>query len=151
VIQKEETMRVRRSVTFAGAAAVLGAAGALLAPAAASAHSATHTLQFTSEVRTFARFTTITLAEQDTDLSTAGKIIGFDEVNVTLGTTTSTADITFDLNGGLLDGTLTISRSTGTAAGPVTGGTGSFAGATGTITGTPITKRKEALTITYGS
>ena len=37
------------------------------------------------------------------------------------------------------------------ATGPVTGGTGSFAGATGTITGTPVTKKKEAITITYSS
>jgi transposase len=77
---------------------------------------------------------------QDTDLAIAGKIIGFDEVHVTLGTTTNTAAITFDLDSGLLNGTLTIDRSTG-----------SFAGATGTITGTPVTKRKKAITITYHS
>jgi hypothetical protein len=35
------------------------------------------------------------------------------------------------------------------AVGPVTGGTGSFAGATGTITGKSVTRNKEAITITY--
>ena len=144
-------MRIRSPVIAAAAAVALGTAGALLAPAAASAHSATQTLTFTSVVRNFVSFTSTTGAEQDTDVTSAGTVIGFDEVSVTLGTTANTADIAFALNGGLLYGTLTISRSTGTAAGPVTGGTGSFAGATGTITGTPITKRKEALTITYGS
>jgi len=144
-------MRIRSPVIAAAAAVALGTAGALLAPAAASAHSATQTLTFTSVAKNFISYTPATLAEQDTDLSAAGKIIGFDEVTVTLGTTANTADIVFALNGGLLDGTLTISRSTGTATGPVTGGTGSFAGATGTITGAPVTKKQEAITITYTS
>jgi hypothetical protein len=56
-----------------------------------------------------------------------------------------------EYNGGLLDGTLTISRSIGAATGPVTQGDGSFAGATGTITGTSVTKKKEAITITYST
>jgi hypothetical protein len=144
-------MGIRRSIIATGAAAALGTTGALLAPAAASAHSATNTLTFTSVAKNIVRYSTTALAEQDTDLSTAGKIIGFDEVTVTLGATTNTADIAFALDGGLLDGTLTINRGTGTATGPVTGGTGSFAGATGTITGTPLTKKQEAITITYSS
>jgi hypothetical protein len=102
-------------------------------------------------VRNFVTLASTPGAEQDTDVSTAGTLIGFDEVTVTIGTTTNTADIAFDLNGGLLDGTLTISRSTGAATGPVTGGTGSFAGATGTITGTSVAKKKEAITITYSN
>jgi hypothetical protein len=148
---KEKIMRIRKPITAAAALAALGITGALLAPAAASAHSATKTLTFTSVANNFVRYSTATLAEQDTDLSAAGKIIGFDEATVTLGTTTNTADFAFDLNGGLLYGTLTINRSAGTASGSVTGGTGSFSGATGTITATPVTKKKEAITITYSS
>jgi hypothetical protein len=105
-------MRVRRSVTAAGAAAVLGTTGALAAPAAASAHSATHTLTFTSVVRKFVNFTATTFVQADNDSSGPGKIIGFDEVNVTIGKTTNRADIAFALSGGLLDGTLAISRKT---------------------------------------
>ena len=144
-------MTVRRPIIAAAAAVVLGITGALLAPAAASAHSATQTLTFTSVVRNFVSFTSTTGAEQDTDVTSAGTVIGFDEVSVTLGTTANTADIAFALNGGLLYGTLTISRSTGSATGPVTGGTGSFAGAIGTITGTSAAKKKEAITITYST
>jgi hypothetical protein len=48
-----------------------------------------------------------------------------------------------EYNGGLPDGTLTISRSIGAATGPVTQGDGSFAGATGTITG-HVSHQKEA-------
>ena len=144
-------MTVRRPIIAAAAAVVLGMTGALLAPAAASAHSAAQTLTFTSVVRNFVSFTSTTGAEQDTDVTSAGTVIGFDEVSVTLGTTANTADIAFALNGGLLYGTLTISRSTGSATGPVTGGTGSFAGAIGTITGTSAAKKKEAITITYST
>lgn len=144
-------MGVRRSIIAAGVAAVAVGTGALLAPAAASAHSAAHTLRFTSVVRDFVRFTTTTGAEQDTEFSSAGKIIGFDDLNFTLGTTTNAADIVFDFNGGFLYGTFTISRSNGAVTGSVTGGTGSFAGATGTITGTSITRKKEAITITYST
>ena len=144
-------MTVRRPIIAAAAAVVLGSTGALLAPAAASVHSAAQTLTFTSVVRNFVSFTSTTGAEQDTDVTSAGTVIGFDEVSVTLGTTANTADIAFALNGGLLYGTLTISRSTGSATGPVTGGTGSFAGAIGTITGTSAAKKKEAITITYST
>ena len=144
-------MRVRRSIIAAAAAVVLGSTGALLAPAAASAHSAAQTLTFTSVVRNFVSFTSTTGAEQDTDVTSAGTVIGFDEVSVTLGTTANTADIAFALNGGLLYGTLTISRSTGSATGPVTGGTGSFAGATGTIKAKAISGTKHAVTITYST
>lgn len=142
-------MRVRKSIIAAGAAVVLGSTGGLLAPAAASAHSAAHTLKFTSVARKIVFYTKTTFAEQDTDVTSPGKIIGFDEVYGTLGKTTNTADIAFALNGGFLDGTLKISRRTGAATGPVTGGTGRFSGATGTITGTSVTRNKEAITITY--
>jgi len=49
--------------------------------------------------------------------------------------TTLTAEIAFDLDGGFLYGTVQISSSH-PATGPVTGETGSFAAATGTIAGT---------------
>lgn len=143
-------MRVRRSITAAGAAVVLGTSGAL-APAAASAHSAAHTLTFTSVARKFVSFTKTTGAEQDTDVSAAGKIIGFDDANFAIGKATSRAGIAFVLDGGFLYGSLTISRSTGAARGPVTGGTGRFSGATGTIIGKSVTRNKEAITITYST
>ena len=52
-------MRVRRSIIAAGAAVILGTTGTL-APAAASAHGATHTLTFTSVARKFVHFTKTT-------------------------------------------------------------------------------------------
>jgi hypothetical protein len=114
-------MRVRRSVIAAGAAGILGTTGAL-APAVASAHSAAHTLTFTSVARKFVRLSKTTGAQQDTDLSTADKTIGFDDANFAIGKTTSSADIAFVLSGGFMYRTLKVSRRTGAATGPVTGG-----------------------------
>jgi hypothetical protein len=143
-------MRVRRSIIAVGAAVVVGTTGAL-APAAASARSAAHTLNFASVVHKFVRFGKTTGAQQDTDISAADKIIGFDDANFAIGKTTSSADIAFVLSGGFLYGSLKVSLSTGAAAGRVTGGTGSFSGATGTITGKSAGKDKEAITITYST
>ena len=54
-------------------------------------------------------------------------------------------------NGGLLYGTLTLTHNGAYAHGPVTGGTGPFEGATGTITAKPANASgtHSAVTITY--
>jgi hypothetical protein len=52
--------------------------------------------------------------------------------------------------GGFLYGTFTISLKTGAISnGKVTGGTGAFAGATGTIKAKDLSSTKTAVTITY--
>ncbi len=57
---------------------------------------------------------------------------------------------TVETNGGFLYGTFTLSLKTGAVTnGKVTGGTGAFAGATGTIKATTISSTKHAVTITY--
>jgi len=70
-------MKVLRS-TLAGAAVVLGMTGALAIPAAAGAQSAAHTLKFISVTDRSVVFTKMTGGQQDTDVNTAGKTIGFD-------------------------------------------------------------------------
>jgi hypothetical protein len=49
----------------------------------------------------------------------------------------ASAVIAYAENGGLLYGTLTLTRNGALARGPVTGGTGTFKGATGTATAKP--------------
>jgi hypothetical protein len=73
-------MKIRRSITAAGAAAVLCGTAALLLPAAASAHDATHTLKFIAVEENSVAFTTTTQGVQDTDFNSAGTIIGFDNL-----------------------------------------------------------------------
>jgi hypothetical protein len=95
-------------------------------------------------------FTRTNFGLQETDVNSMGKIIGFDDVNVTFTSRTSaTARVTVDIKGGFLYGTVTSTNGGKTFAGKVTGGTGPYKGATGTITGKAITSSKTAVTIIY--
>jgi hypothetical protein len=144
-------MKLRTSLAAAGAAVVLGTAGALVLPAIASANSATHTLKFTAVQKATVSFTKTTGANQETDVNAAGKTVGFDMIYFAATSATSGAvNITVDTTGGFLYGTATVSVKTGAITnGKVTGGTGSFAGATGTIKAKSISRTKTAVTITY--
>jgi hypothetical protein len=143
-------MKGRKSIIAVGAAVMLGTTGALVVPAVASAHSATHTLKFTSVEKKSIEFTKATGGQQDTDVNSSGKTVGFDMLYFGKATATSAAvNITVDTKGGFLYCSGTISFKTGKASGKVTGGTGAFKGATGTLKGTATSPVKEAVTITY--
>ena len=144
-------MKLRTSLAAAGAAVVLGTTGALVLPAVASAHSATHTLKFIAVQKATVSFTKTTGANQETDVNAAGKTVGFDMIYFAATSATSGAvNITVDTTGGFLYGTATVSVKTGAITnGKVTGGTGSFAGATGTIKAKDLSSTKTAVTITY--
>jgi hypothetical protein len=143
-------MKGRMSVIAVGAAVILGTTGALVVPAVASAHSTTHTLKFTSVEKKSIEFTKASGGQQDTDVNSKGKTVGFDMLYFTQASATSASvNITVNTKGGFLYCTGTISFKTGKASGKVTGGTGAFKGATGTIKGTATSPVKEAVTITY--
>jgi hypothetical protein len=147
-------MRIRATMAAASAAVVLSITGALVLPAAASAHGATHTMKFVSVLKKLVIYTKTTVAEQDTDVDSAGKAIGFDELYATqTGKTTGTAAVAYAEHGGLLYGTLTLTHNGAFAHGTVTGGTGMFKEATGTITAKPANASgtHSAVTITYTS
>ena len=143
-------MKVRRSIAAAGAAVVLGTTGALL-PAVASASSATHTLKFISVATKSVMFTKTSGASQATDVNAAGKTVGFDMIYFKATSATSAAvNVTVDTAGGFLYGTGTVNiRTNAFSNGKVTGGTGIFKGATGTIKAKNISNTKTAVTITY--
>jgi hypothetical protein len=143
-------MKFRASIAAIGTAAALGVTGAILLPAAASAHAVTHTLTFTSVQQAQARFSATSTGSEDKDVNKAGKVIGYDVLNFTVNPTTGKvrAGVTLDTAGGFLYGVLQVSSSLVTH-GTVTGGTGAFAGATGTITATNKTATRTAVTITY--
>jgi hypothetical protein len=141
-------MKVRRSIAAVGAAVVLGTTGALALPAMASAHSASTTLKFTATTVKTLKFSASNLALQETD-TIGTKVIGFDNVNLTLRSMTSaTANAAFDLKGGFLYATAVTPNGT-TFTGKVTGGTGPYKGATGTINVKSGTGNKAAITIVY--
>jgi hypothetical protein len=145
-------MKIRTSIAAASAAVILGGTGALLIPAVASAHSTTHTLKFTAVQQKSANFSKTTSGQAENDLNRAGKIIGFDVIYFAFNPKTQTAsgDLTLDTHGGLLYATLKFTSNPVTH-GSVTGGTGIFARATGTVTGKGLNKSgtRTAVTITY--
>ena len=148
-------MKIRTSLAAAGAAIVLGTTGALVLPAVASAHSASTTLKFISVTKSSTMFGKTSGGQQDTDVNAAGKTVGFDMLYFkSVSATTGNVNVTVDTTGGFLYGTLTINFKTGVISnGKVTGGTGSFAGATGTIMAKNLNPAgtRTAVTITYST
>ena len=146
------SVKVRTSIAAVGTAALI-AAGVLALPAAASAHTTTHTLTFISVTKSSTMFTNTTGAQQDIDVNSAGKIVGYDMLYFTANSkTTAAVNVTVDTTGGFLYGTLTVNLNTNAVTnGKVTGGTGVFCGATGTITAKDLNKAgtRTAVTITY--
>ncbi len=128
-------MKVRRSIAAIGATALVGT-GAFVLPALASASSTTHTLKFISKEKNSVMFTKASGGQQDTDVNAKGKTIGYDELYFTAASaTTGAVNVALDTTGGFLYGTLTVNFKTGKISnGKVTGGTGAFKGAAGTIT-----------------
>jgi len=142
-------MKIRTSIAAAGAAVVLGSAAGLALPAAASAHPATHTLKFTAVSVDRVMFTSTNFGDQETDVNSTGKTIGFDDLNVTFTGPSGTGDVALDIEGGFLYGTIATTNAGKTFSGKVTGGTGPYKGTTGTITAKAISSTKAAVTITY--
>jgi hypothetical protein len=146
-------MKIRTTMAAGAAAAIVGT-GAFVLPAAASASTTTHTLKFTAETKSSAAFSNSAEAEQDTDVNGAGKVVGYDMLYLVVVSSTSAAiNITVDVNGGMLYGTATLNGEGVVSNGKVTGGTGSFKGATGKFTVKSLNKAgtRHAVTITYGT
>ena len=145
-------MTIRTSIAAAGAAVVLAGAGAVLLPAVASAHSTTHTLKFTAVTLKGGNFSKTSGGGADQDVNSAGKVIGFDVTNYGFNPTTKaeSLNVALSTSGGILYGALKPSNGP-TIKGTVTGGTGTFQGATGTIVAKQLNKAgtKTAVTVTY--
>jgi hypothetical protein len=133
-------MKFRRSIGAAAAAVVLATTGAL--SAAASAQSTTTTLKVIAVTKSTVTFSMTSGGEQDTLVNAAGKTVGYDMLYFgQASAATGSLDVTFDLSGGFLYGTAVYHVKTGAITDrQLTGGTGSFAGATGTFTPKPLNK-----------
>jgi hypothetical protein len=156
-------MKHRTTIAAIAAAAAIGAACAFLVPAAsasagasageaAGASATTGTLRFTSVAVTQADYTATVSSAQDNDVNKAGKVIGYDLLHVVFNPTARTAavDVVFVNQAGFVYGVATASNSP-VLHGTVTGGTGSFKGATGTFVAKNLNSAgtKAAVTITY--
>jgi hypothetical protein len=151
----EAIMKLHTALMAAGVTAVLSITGAFVLPAVASAHSATHTLEFSSYEMPGISFTKTRYGQQDTDRNAAGKTIGYDVMHFTnTSANNATVNIAGDFSGGLLYATFSerLSGKLGAVShGKVTGGTGAFTGATGTIKVKFVATNVKQVTITYGS
>lgn len=114
-------------------AVAAGTGGFLLSQA--SAGTVTHTLSFTAVQQAAANFAS-TSGELDNDVDKSGKVIGYDILSIAFNQKTkkATIDVALVTDGGMLYGVMPTSAPV--SAGRVTGGTGTFQGATGSITAT---------------
>jgi len=108
------------------------------------------TLKFTSHTDNTTLFTDQTSVSQNTDLDVAnpGTNIGYDVTYITTTTTGNTADAALAIDGGFLYATFT-SRDGQNWSGKVTGGTGKFLEANGTVTAKTTGPNDLAVVVDY--
>jgi len=133
-------MNKRLRIAALGGAGVL-AAGATVVPAALATPSATsHTLHFTAVTQKQTSLNKTTFIQDEKDVHN-GKIIGYDVIRFhQTSQTTAAGLVAFGSKGGFLYGKLTLNFNSPIARGPITGGTGAYKGATGTIVGKNLNK-----------
>ncbi len=138
----EDIMKLRASIAAIGTAVALGGTGAFLLPTAANAHAMTHTLRFTAVQQATANFSKTIGGAADKDVNKAGKVIGYDVLRFSFNpkTNTTTIGVALDTKGGFLYGVLRESNGP-VSRGRVTGGTGIFHRAAGTITARALGSR----------
>jgi hypothetical protein len=146
-------MKHRIAIAAIATTAALGGACAFLVPAAsASTAVKSHTVTFTSVEEAAHNYSRTVSSQQDKDVNGSGKVIGYDMLYTVFNPKTETAKLTFTavLNGGFVYGVANASSSPVTH-GTITGGTGAFEGAKGTILAKNLNAAgtKTAITITY--
>jgi hypothetical protein len=144
-------MKVRTLIAGIGAAAVVGSGGLLLTTSA-SAESAPHILKFVSAEVNAIQYSATALAATDDAFSTSGELIGFDVLHFTTNPVSGEVriDAAVNLKGGVIYGTLTSAAITSPIIiGKVTGGTGAFRDAAGTIVATAESATTSLVTVTF--
>jgi hypothetical protein len=146
-------MKHRIAIASIATTAALGGACAFLVPAAsASTAVKSHTVTFTSVEEAAHNYSQTVGSQQDKDVNRAGKVIGYDMLYTVFNPKTETGRITFTavLNGGFVYGVATVA-SNPVSRGTITGGTGAFKGAKGTLLAKNLNKAgtRTAVTITY--
>lgn len=137
-------MRARTYLALAAAAAVTATASAAISALAAPAATG-HTLHFEA-VQVYAhQFSASSFVDLEKDVS-GGMVIGTDE----LDWSGNKAAVALALGKGFLYGRFTVNNK-GMISGSVTGGTGAYRGASGTITGHGISSTVAAVTVKYWS
>jgi hypothetical protein len=147
-------MKHRITIAALATTAALGGTCAFLVPAASASPSAAkaHTLTVTSVQVSAVNYSQTVINVEDKDLNKAGRVVGYDLLHVVINPKKGTAavNVVFEASGGFVYGLVAGSNS-GVMHGTVTGGTGAFKGATGTILAKNLNRAgtRTAVTITY--
>jgi hypothetical protein len=147
-------MKHRNAIAAIATATALAGTCAVVVPAASAGTSApkTHTLSFTSVQEAVRNYSQTISSQQDRDVNKAGKVVGYDLLYLVFNPKTETAKLNFTAvtSGGFVYGVASASSSP-VIHGTVTGGTGAFKGAAGTIVAKNLNPSgsKTAVTITY--
>jgi hypothetical protein len=132
-----------------GIAATVVAATAAGVPALAAGSAKTVTQHFhaksSSSVLAFSRTAYVST---DNDVK-SGKTIGRDVLSCTDTAGTSRCHVAFAQNGGFLYAKFSLADTTGVLKGTVTGGTGAFAHAKGTLAGQAMSQKDVTITLHY--
>ena len=147
-------MKHRNAIAAIATATALAGTCAIVVPAASASTSApkTHTLTFISVQEAVHNYSRTVFSQQDRDVNKAGKVVGYDLLYTVFNPKTETAKLSFTavISGGFVYGVANASASPVTH-GTVTGGTGVFKGAAGTILAKNLNNAgtRTSITITY--
>jgi hypothetical protein len=115
---------------------------------AASSAGTPHILKFKAKQLTSHNLNQNTSVATEKDVA-HGKVIGNDVVRFAFTHNTAKGSVAAAFTGGFIYAKFNVDQNGTISAGKVTGGTGKFAGVTGTITGHQVKKNVEKVTITY--
>jgi hypothetical protein len=146
-------MKSRLTLAAIATTVALGGTCAFLVPAASASTAAkSHTIRFASVEEAVHNYSQTINSQQDKDVNGSGKVIGYDMLYSVFNPKAETGKLTFTavLNGGFVYGVANAS-SNPVSHGTITGGTGAFKGAKGTLLAKNLNKAgtKTAVTITY--
>jgi hypothetical protein len=146
-------MKTRTAIAGVAMVGLLGTSAFLL-PAIASPQSSTHTLKFTSVQQKSLGFSKTHFAQLDVDFNSAHKAVGYDTLQGVFNPKTGAVkiDVAVNTKGGFMYFHLHSTTPKGdTFAGKLTGGTGKFKHAQGSLAAKNLNKSgsRTAVTITY--
>jgi ribosomal protein L18 len=143
---------LKKPTAIAMTVLTLSLTGAALSAELAQASASAHTLRFTSVETAQKVLSKGHFVATDKDVE-SGKTVGFDVANGLASSKSASLiiDVAVSTHGGLIYGHCRQSLKTGALTGTVTGGTGKFRGAAGTITGHSAGNhgQNQAIVITY--
>ena len=129
-------MKFRALIAGVSAVAVVGAGGAVLTSTVASAQSKSQTLTYYTSALKSVAYSSTRSAVMESVSNSSGKLVGFEleTVSRAINTPVTTYEDVIYLESGVINAMVTPSRVAGHGGGKVTGGTGTYSKAAGTIT-----------------